>query len=89
MHPSRAALVRILPRSVVPPKSTLIPKPTPAVTNLKAAPSLIRDMVARQEKAGDTWPANLRIETFEDSREAYVGIKRDVIKGLRKVIHEK
>lgn len=73
-------LVRVLPRSAVPKYTTILPPTPPA-----PPPSLVQTLVARQEAAGDNWPPNLRIETFEDSREDWVGVKKEIRTKLKKM----
>ncbi|KAF8323508.1 uncharacterized protein EI90DRAFT_3076875 [Cantharellus anzutake] len=86
MRASMFSLVRVLPRSSVP-KAAVIERPKSEIRI--EGPSLIRELVARQEAAGENWPPNLRIETFEDKKPDWVGVKGRVRQALKKWIKER
>jgi hypothetical protein len=55
-----------------------------------SAPSLIREL-AERERAGrenGTWPENLRIETFANSKADWAGYTKDVRTSLKKFAKE-
>jgi len=78
--------VRILPRSTVPKQSVVSRSP---IAPKADEPSLIRELVARQEAAGDKWPPNLRIETFEDAKVDWNGYTSEVRTALKKFAKER
>lgn len=86
MRPSSITLVRILPRSAVP-KQHVLARPATAVR--AEAPSLIKELVDRQQTAGDAWPPNLRIETFEDGKADWNGYTKGVRSSLKEFAKER
>ncbi len=86
MRVSIPSFIRLLPRSAIP-KAAVIERPKPEIR--VEGPSLIRELVARQEAAGDNWPPNLRIETFEDKKPDWVGVKGSVRQALKKWIKDR
>lgn len=85
MRPSSLACVRILPRAAVP-KPAIVARPATAVKI--EAPSLIHQLAERQAAAGDSWPPNLRIETFEDGKADWNGYTSGVRTALKKFARE-
>ncbi|EJU03767.1 hypothetical protein DACRYDRAFT_105922 [Dacryopinax primogenitus] len=89
MRPTPASLARILPRSSVPRKLVrpeLRPQP-----NKANAPTLISKLLEQKRetiRAGQKWPANLRIEE-PLTRKDWVGVPRDLRAELKKLVKEK
>jgi hypothetical protein len=50
---------------------------------------LIRELVARRKAAGDSWPPNLRIETFENAKVDWNGYTSEVRTALKKFAKER
>lgn len=62
MRPTPSRLIRVVPRKLLNVSDQkIIARPTPQTTD-KLQPTLMDIMMKRKEEAGDSWPANLRLE---------------------------
>ena len=62
MRPTPSRLIRVVPRKLLNiSDQKIIARPTPQTTD-KLQPTLMDIMMKRKEEAGDSWPANLRLE---------------------------
>jgi hypothetical protein len=62
MRPTPTRLIRVVPRKLLNVSDQkIIARPTPQTAD-KLQPTLMDIMMKRKEEAGDSWPANLRLE---------------------------
>ncbi|KZT03512.1 uncharacterized protein LAESUDRAFT_334655 [Laetiporus sulphureus 93-53] len=86
MRPTFSRLVRVIPRSSLPPKQAVRTVPEPMRSDVKQ-PTLIQILLERQAAAGDSYPSNIRIEP-ELTRATFKGVKPEVKRELLKVVRE-
>ncbi|KIM44519.1 hypothetical protein M413DRAFT_67778 [Hebeloma cylindrosporum] len=62
MRPTQSRLIRVVPRKLLNVSNQkIVARPTPQTAD-KLQPTLMDIMMKKKEKAGDSWPANLRLE---------------------------
>jgi len=89
MRPTAARLVRIIPRSALnltEQKVKVLPRPTPQFEEYKK-PTTIDILFQQKEKAGDSWPPNIRIEPAV-RKAAFASVKPEYRKPLKQLLKE-
>ncbi|PFH49105.1 hypothetical protein AMATHDRAFT_63754, partial [Amanita thiersii Skay4041] len=84
MYPSTPRLLRVLPRSTL--TSKILPAPAPQITELNR-PTLMDALQKQKEKAGDSWPQNIRLEPVV-KKEAFKHVQADVRTRLKRLLRE-
>lgn len=91
MRPSLPLLSKIIPRSSLPASAKVLSHALPSLNRSKQ-PTILDQLVARRNAAltaGKTYPPNLRLEEFRNTKAAWMGVSRDVRRELKRAIQEK
>ncbi|KAH6918775.1 hypothetical protein BKA70DRAFT_1248226 [Coprinopsis sp. MPI-PUGE-AT-0042] len=87
MHPTALRLVRVIPRAAITtPQPQIIPRPRPQYEDLKK-PTILQLLEKQKEDAGDSWPANIRIERVV-KKEELKNVKPELRGAFKKMLKE-
>jgi len=85
MRPTAARLVRILPRSQVPPRARIIAEPIVPETQKT---TFMDFLMKRKEEAGASYPANIRLEP-PLSKRVFKHVGKDTREELQALLKER
>ena len=81
MRPTSTRLVRLIPRKLLNvAEQKIYSRPRPQIEDLKQ-PTFMDLLMKRKERAGNTWPANLRLEP-----QLKKAVFKEVVPGVRSVL---
>lgn len=86
MLPTQQRLIRILPRNALPTHSRIKPALAKHISRSEE-PALVDLLLARKDRAGNTWPSNLRVES-KLVKSSWKGISPHIVRTLKKLTKE-